>query len=311
MFEKIKSILFGVAVGDALGVPVEFMGRGALEENPVIDMRAYGSHNQPKGTWSDDSSMTFCLVESLIKGYDLEDIANNFVKWCYEDYWTPHGQVFDIGIGTQKAIDRVMNKSFPVEVCGGMSEMDNGNGSLMRIAPLAIYLKGMDIQKRYELIQQVSSITHGHIRSVIGCFIYIELILELMEGKDKVVAYQSMKKTGALFLEKIDVNKSEIQQYKKILHDDIREYPQSTLKGSGYVVESLEASLWCFLTSDSYKEAVLKAVNLGQDTDTTGAITGGLAGLYFGYDTIPIDWVDVIAKKEEILNLCKRFEKSI
>ncbi|WP_306783611.1 O-acetyl-ADP-ribose deacetylase [Flavobacterium poyangense] len=167
---RIKSGLFGIAVGDALGVPVEFESRDYLKENPVSEMMGYGTHSQPIGTWSDDSSLAFCLAESLCKGYDLSDIAKNFVKWYGGELWTPHGKVFDIGIATRSAIHNIGRGHSP-ELCGGFEEKDNGNGSLMRILPLVFYLqKENDIEVIYKKVKEVSSITHAHFRSVFACF---------------------------------------------------------------------------------------------------------------------------------------------
>jgi ADP-ribosyl-[dinitrogen reductase] hydrolase len=144
MLDKINASLIGLAVGDALGVPVEFYDRDRLKKDPVSTMRAFGSWNQPKGTWSDDSSLTFCLAESLTKGYDLNDIANNFILWRQEGFWGAHHKVFDIGGATRFAIDRLL-KGTPPTLSGGMMADDNGNGSLMRIFPLLFYIKDLPI----------------------------------------------------------------------------------------------------------------------------------------------------------------------
>lgn len=148
--EEIKSVLFGVAVGDALGVPVEFNSRQTISKNPVTDMTGYGTYNLPAGTWSDDSSLTFCLAEALTKDFDLNTIGQNFVKWYHENYWTPRGNVFDIGIATRQAISLLAQGEKP-ELAGGFDERDNGNGSLMRILPLLFYIKDKPINERYAL----------------------------------------------------------------------------------------------------------------------------------------------------------------
>lgn len=137
--KQIKSALLGVAVGDALGVPVEFKSRQEISQNPVTTMIGYGTHNQPPGTWSDDSSLTFCLAEALTNDFCLDEIGQNFVKWYNENYWTPNGEVFDIGGTTKQAILRIAKGENP-ELAGSSKETDNGNGSLMRILPLLFYL---------------------------------------------------------------------------------------------------------------------------------------------------------------------------
>ena len=307
---QIKSAILGLATGDALGVPVEFKSKSALQANPVTDMMGFGTHQQPAGTWSDDSSLTFCLMESLCNGYDLEDLSQKFQAWKYEAYWTPHGKVFDIGISTAEAITRLKEGVNPI-VAGGMEESSNGNGSLMRILPLAFHLQTEnDIQVRYQKVKEVSSLTHAHFRSVFACFVYIEFTLQLLDGNDAQSAYTNTKKVINAFVKENGFNPLEIKLFNRVLQSDISTFPNEGILGSGYVLHSLEASLWCLLTSTSYAETVLKAVNLGQDTDTTGAIAGGLAGLLYGENSIPIDWLDKLAKKSEIVSLCERFYPS-
>ena len=172
-YNVIKSALFGLSVADALGVPVEFKSRAYLKSNPVTNMFGFGSHNQPIGTWSDDSSLAFCLADSLCNSYDLKDIAHKFLQWRNEEIWTPHGKIFDIGIATHEAINRIESGQSPSS-CGGYEEKDNGNGSLMRIMPLVFHLQNeTDLEKIFEITKAVSSITHAHFRSVLACFIYI------------------------------------------------------------------------------------------------------------------------------------------
>lgn len=308
---KIRSGLFGVAVGDALGVPVEFKSREYLRENPVLEMIGFGTHHQPAGTWSDDSSLAFCLAESLCKGFDLNDIAANFLKWFSEDIWTPHGKVFDIGIATRHAIHNI-GKGYQADLCGGFSEGDNGNGSLMRILPVIFYLKNEnDIEVIYQRVKEVSSITHAHFRSVFACFVYVIYGLEILKGKDKIDAYKQMKSIVSDFLKTKEFNPIEVQLFEKVLKNNIVEYDEDKIFSSGYVLHSLEASLWCFLNSNSYKETVLKAVNLGEDTDTTAAIAGGLAGIYYGIDNIPKIWIEEIARKEDIEELGQKLSSKL
>ena len=308
---KIKSGLLGVAIGDALGVPVEFKSRTYLKENPVTEMFGFGTHHQPLGTWSDDSSLAFCLAESLSKGFDLNDIAKNFVRWYNADLWTPHGKVFDIGIATTHAILNI-SKGHQPDLCGGFSEQDNGNGSLMRILPLVFYLQNeKDVEVIYQKVKAVSSITHAHFRSIFACFIYVIYCLEILKEKDKFDAYKGMQNVLSKFLENKSFNPEEIQLFDKVLKTDISKYDESEIQSSGYVLHSLEASIWCFLNSDSYEETVLKAVNLGEDTDTTGAIAGGLAGIYYGIDGIPKKWIENLVRVDDIKDLAERLAKKL
>lgn len=307
----IKSGLLGLAIGDALGVPVEFKSRISLKQNPVVDMMGYMSWNQPPGTWSDDSSLTFCSVESLCKGFDIEDMAIIFVKWMQEGYWGAHNKVFDIGGTTRYSLARIV-KGDSAKHSGNFFEEDNGNGSLMRILPLVFYLQNeKDIETIYQKVKEVSSITHAHFRSVFACFIYVIYCLEIFKEKDKMEAYKGMRNILEFFLKDKKFNPNEIQLFERILQNDIFEYPENEILSSGYVLHSLEASLWCVLNSNSYEETVLKAVNLGGDTDTTGAIAGGLAGIYYGIDNIPKKWIENLVRANDIKDLAEKLSKNI
>jgi ADP-ribosyl-[dinitrogen reductase] hydrolase len=302
LLEKIKSTLFGVAVGDALGVPHEFSSAQVLRENPVTDMVGYGTYDLPPGTWSDDSSLTFCLAESLCSGFNTDHMGELFVRWYYQDYWTATGHVFDIGIGTRNALYKIKNGT-KAEFAGGQDEKDNGNGSLMRILPLVFAIQNLPIEERFGRTRQVSAITHGHIRAVMACFYYLEFAKQLIEGKSKFDIYKDLQISIPSFFEKIGIAGSEIAYFDRLLKANIADLPFTEIRSGGYVIETIEASIWCLLTTDNYKDAVLKAVNLGHDTDTTAAITGGLAGLLYGFDEIPEEWVEKLARVWEIEQL--------
>lgn len=309
----VKDVLLGVAVGDAVGVPFEFKFRSQLKESPATDMVGHGSHNQPAGTWSDDSSLTFCLAETLAAEYDLQKLANRFVNWKENGYWTPHGEVFDIGIATSVAIHELYRGKQPV-MAGGDTEDSNGNGSLMRILPLLFYIKDLNISERFQHVKEVSSLTHRHIRSIIACFIYLEYALQLLDRKSKADALNEMQKAVKIFFENTDVPQAEINRFHRVLSikvdnfdiEHLAELSESEISSSGYVVNTLEAALWCILNTDNYSAAVLQAVNLGNDTDTTAAVAGGLAGLIYGWESIPHEWILKLAKRKEIESLCER-----
>jgi ADP-ribosylglycohydrolase len=309
-----RAALLGLAVGDALGVPVEFIGREARRRDPVVNMRAYGTHHQPAGTWSDDSSLTFCLAETLATGYDLVDAAQRFVRWQDEAYWTAHGRVFDIGIATAEALQCLRRGRKP-EQAGGSGEYSNGNGSLMRILPLVFNIKDLPVAKRFQKVREVSSITHAHIRSIMACFIYTELARELLAGSDKLAAYSAMQQTVNSFFQVEGIGgELELRQFHRILENPYGDFDtqllitckEADIKSSGYVVHTLEAALWCLLTHDTYAATVLAAVNLGDDTDTTGAVAGGLAGLAYGEAAIPAEWLAVLARRSDIEDLAAR-----
>jgi ADP-ribosyl-[dinitrogen reductase] hydrolase len=300
-------VLLGISIGDALGVPVEFKSRKEIAKNPINGMIGYGTYNLPPGTFSDDSSLTFCLAEGLTQEFDLNKIAKNFVKWYHQNYWTPYGNVFDIGNTTRESIFRLSGGARP-DLAGSFDEDSNGNGSLMRILPLVFYIKDKPINERFEITKQISSITHGHIRSVIACFYYLEFAKQLIETKNKFEIYRNLQTEVSDFLNSTSINKSEISLFDRLLTRNIYELSESTIFSSGYVICTLEASIWCLMTTNNYMEATLKAVNLGKDTDTTGAVTGGLATILYGYDSIPKTWLKHLARKDDIIDLAKRLE---
>jgi ADP-ribosyl-[dinitrogen reductase] hydrolase len=303
--DQIKSLLFGVALGDALGVPVEFMSREEIREDPVTDMRGYGTYNLPAGTFSDDSSLTFCLAEALLSEFDLTTIGNTFVKWYHYNYWTARGSVFDIGHTTRVAIDRLAEGVKP-SLAGCYDASDNGNGALMRIAPLVFYVFDKPLSERFALARQVSAMTHGHLRSVIACFYYLEFAKQLLEKKNKFDIYQNLQGLVTDHLEELCIDKVELGLFDRLLKQNVFEVQEEDISSTGYVLHTLEASIWTLLSTNDYEAAVLKAVNLGDDTDTTGSVTGALAGLLYGVEEMPSNWLAQIARREDIENLAIR-----
>lgn len=306
---KTLSGLMGLCVGDALGVPVEFTSRAERVKSPVTTMLGYGTWNQPPGTWSDDSSLSFCLAECLCRGYSLDAIANSFWRWYKEAYWTPRGDVFDIGQTTHTAIMRLKQGVVPHQA-GGKVENSNGNGSLMRILPMAYCHRSLTLAELLARVHDVSAITHAHARSQMACGIYISIAVALLEGADLQTAYlqalqdiQTIYSVREFLLEK--------PHFGRVFSGEIAKVPVEEINSGGYVIDTLESSLWCLLNSSSYSEAVLKAVNLGGDTDTTAAVTGGLAGIYYGVENIPQKWMNQIARKHDIIYLAERFTRAV
>ncbi|MBR8833082.1 MAG: ADP-ribosylglycohydrolase family protein [Stigonema ocellatum SAG 48.90 = DSM 106950] len=306
----IKSGLMGVCVGDALGVPVEFTSRTERIKSPVTSMVGYGTWNQPPGTWSDDSSLTFCLAESLCSGFSLHAIAHSFWRWYNQAYWTAHGEVFDVGNTTRTAIMR-LEEGVPPQEAGGTSEHSNGNGSLMRILPMAFCHETLNFPELISRTHQVSCITHAHLRSQIACGTYISIAVSLLEGTDSLLAayLQGLRLISSIYSS--SEYASEMPHFARVFSGNIAQLPVEDIRSSGYVVDTLEASLWCLLNSSSYAQAVLKAVNLGGDTDTTAAVTGGLAGIHYGVENIPQEWIEQIARKQEIMDLATRLAKKL
>lgn len=307
--------IMGLTVADALGVPVEFRTREELKENPVMEMRSFGTYNQPQGTWSDDTSMTLALVDSLLEGLDYGDIMDKFVSWFDEGAYTPHGEAFDIGNTTRESIERYKRGIAPLE-SGGDGERDNGNGSLMRILPLVFYLQsiyGTDFQARDEVfhtIHEVSSLTHKHKRSLIACGIYISIAGNLIRASLESGIKSGIRSAMDYYRGQEDFQ-SELEHFARLEDRNFKKLPEKEIKSGGYVVDTLEAAIWCLLNTEDYQSAVLKAVNLGSDTDTVAAVVGGLSGIYYGYGAIPGDWIEAIVKREYIEELSKDLYKSL
>ncbi len=303
---RVLDAVMGFCVGDALGVPVEFRTREELAGNPVKGMLSGGAHGQPAGTWSDDSSLTLCLMDSLLAGYDVEDIGLKFQMWFYGNLWTPHGEVFDAGITTRYAIEK-LRAGMSALNSGPDDENSNGNGSLMRVLPLVFFLKNYPDNDKFRITEEVSGITHGHLRSKIACSFYVQSGINILEGLDPENAF---KAAGSL-ISKVYGDMgcgNELKLFSRVFSSSLKGESANTLKSDGYVLHTLESAVWSMLNSSSYREAVLSAVNLGYDTDTTAAVTGGLAGLYYGIENIPDEWINAIAGRDDIFDLCSRFE---
>ncbi len=305
MCAAIKAAVFGHAIGDALGVPVEFASRERLFRFPVTDMLAYGSHNVPAGTWSDDTSMTLCTLESLAQTgkIDLNDMMDRFAMWANSGYMTPSGKMFGIGRSTLHAVAEY-SRNHSVDGCGGRSERDNGNGSLMRILPVILYQHFSAGHTAYgdteiEEIQSVSALTHAHPRSAMACGIYAFVVNEVLEKNSMASVEIGIEKAKDYYAEH-----PEYPAFIRLFSGALRKADVTEIKSSGYVVDTLEAAVWCVLTTDSYRNCVLKAVNLGDDTDTIAAIAGGLAGLLYGFDAIPEAWVSRLALRQKLEDMC-------
>ncbi|HEX2949643.1 MAG TPA: ADP-ribosylglycohydrolase family protein [Armatimonadota bacterium] len=304
--DRVLGGLWGAIVGDALGVPVEFTSREERRRDPITGMRGYGTHQQPLGTWSDDSSLLLCTVEALCeKDYSVERLAKFFLAWQDHGYWTPYGTVFDIGIATNTALSR-MRCGIAPEEAGGAGERDNGNGSLMRILPVALRYVDKPIEEMLFMAHRISALTHRHPRSQMACGLYCCLVKGLLYGLTPLEAYRFMVDQGQRCYGSAPFY-SEYGHFARVLSGKLADLLETDIASSGYVVHTLEASVWCLLTCESYEETVLKAVNLGEDTDTTGCVAGGLAGVHYSFPSIPQSWVDVIARKDNIDELIEAF----
>ena len=269
----LRDAVYAVAVGDALGVPVQFRERDTFH---VDIMTGYGTDNKPPGTWSDDTSLTLATCMSIKEsgGVDISLMRTYFLKWYEKGEFTPFGEAFDVGATTRQALETGV----------GLTDIrSNGNGSLMRIVPLAFLPR---ISKKD--IEAVSAITHGHRIAKDACIIYVTIAQALLQGATLPEAiHEGMKgNKNPLFehLPEVGMRKRE------------------EIKSTGYVVDTLYASIWSLLQTDNLKDALLTAVNLGDDSDTTAAVTGGLGGILYGCESIPSEWLNKLKRKDIIEN---------
>ena len=272
--------IIGHAVGDAMGFPTEFSKREELLKNPVLEMIDSPDVGQPAGSWSDDTAMEIATIDSFIqkKCFDYKDIMDKWVKWISKSEYTPTGVAFDIGRTCLKAIKKYCNGTAPLQ-CGATSMNENGNGSLMRILPVALYAysKNLDDISIRKLTNEVSSLTHAHEVSRLGCYIYVQFIICLLKGYTKEDAYKHIQ----------------------------------NLDYSSYDMNSINLYIRIFMNAQHYKEAIIASTNIGGDTDTIGAIVGSMAGIYYGFESIPSNWLDKLQRKEYLMELASEFERCI
>ena len=304
----ISAVIYGLVVGDALGVPVEFEKRDTYS---IIDMVGYGTYNQPPGTWSDDTSLTLALMEHLGEKSDLSILIDKFVSYR-DGYLTPFGYCFDIGIATNKAIERYLSGISP-EVCGGKDERSNGNGALMRISPLVFLLiKMSNLINQVKVIKKYTTVTHGHPRSIVASIIYFFLLKDMLFNDSLPEVLDSVQiKLEEIFSQNSEYWEEYENHFKEIFDEEFYHKSREEIKSTGYVVDTLKACLWCIGTTNSFKDAVLKAVNLGEDTDTIGAITGTLAGAKYSFESIPKEWIEKLVNKALIEEKCEQLFNGI
>ena len=304
IWQVLESSTLGFAIGDAMGVPVEFVSRKELLKKPVTKMLGHGSHDVPPGTWSDDTSMVLATMASLVhkKGFDPNDLADFFCKWLNEAAFTATDEIFDIGTTTKYALLRYYHNDVDATTCGATGRNENGNGSLMRMLPLALYsyIKKVDVLK---LVTEASSITHAHEISILGCYLYVCYVHFLLETNQPDQAF--------LLLQKISLSlfsKEARDAYHRLLSPDFLKLELEDISSTGYVVDTLEATIWVFHHTTDFKSAIIGAINLGDDTDTIGALVGSLAGIYYGSRSFPPAWKKALLRKEKILDLCYELE---
>ena len=301
-----KASVLGFVIGDTMGVPVEFLSREELAHNPVTSMLGFGSHHVEAGTWSDDTSMTLGTMKAIADAgtINYQYMMDNFASWANDGEFTVDGVVFDMGITCREAIlnyERTQCK--PIEA--GLKEIfNNGNGSLMRMLPIALYChyRNTPDQEVRELVNNVSSLTHAHEISRLGCYLYVAYTMFLLNGESIESAYAKM-----LQLDLTGYSEESINNYSKILNGQLKALSINEIESTGYVVHSLEASLWVLLNTSSFKQAIIDSINLGNDTDTIGAITGSMAAIIYGMDELPEEWLNAIRNKEYLFEIIDAF----
>jgi ADP-ribosyl-[dinitrogen reductase] hydrolase len=284
----VRTAVYGHLVGDAIGVPYE--GSHASEIG-TVELRGYGAHNQPPGTWSDDGALMLALLDSLKhNGFDPEDQGRRFLDWADRGAYTPDGTVFDIGGATGRALARLRAGTRAIDA-GGTDDNDCGNGSLMRILPIALLDPKADAATLVERACLSSRVTHGHPRCQVACALYVLIARALLDGeRDRSAA--------------LDASVSRLRELSTPAHASaLAELMAWTGRsGRGFVVDSFWSAWDAFALSGSYRETIQHAVGYGHDTDTTAAIAGGLAGLYWGADEeaggIPAEWLRALRGKE-------------
>ena len=276
--------LLGLAVGDAVGTTLEFKPRGSF--TPIDDMVGGGPFNLPPGAWTDDTSMALCLATSLVacNGFDAADQMARYCDWMQNGYLSSIGHCFDIGNATAAALRRYLASGDPFS--GSTDRFSAGNGSIMRLAPIPIFYLGDD-EKVWYFSAESSRTTHGAVECIDACRLFGHILHRALGGATKDdLLHREMQ------LESATIVALSRGSYLTKTRDQI--------KGSGYVVESLEAALWCFAQSDNFRDAVLLAANLGDDADTTAAIVGQIAGAHYGRAGIPVAWLDRLVMRAEI-----------
>lgn len=284
-----RGCLLGLAVGDAVGTTVEFKSRGTFP--PLVDMVGGGPFGLKPGQWTDDTSMALCLATSLVekKGFDPADQMQRYLRWYDDGYLSSNGRCFDTGNLTRAAFERYRASGDPFS--GSKNEMSAGNGSLMRLAPVALfYAPDQSLAAFYA--GESSRTTHAANECIDACKLFAKMLVTALESHDKSAILLSNKTE--------DITSAKILAIANGAYQDKQE---SQIDGSGYVVESMEAALWCFLKTDSFADAVLKAANLGNDADTTAAICGQIAGAFYGRAGIPTRWLDKLTMQAEITTL--------
>ena len=292
--QRYQGCLLGLAVGDAVGTTLEFCRPGSFE--PITDMVGGGPFNLQPGQWTDDTSMALCLAHSLLhtSGFDPRDQMERYCAWRKEGYMSSNGRCFDIGVTVSEAISQFLNTGEPF--AGSTNPFSAGNGSLMRLAPVAMYYSP-DLELVLQYSGESSRTTHGARECIDACRYFGMLLHSAFAGMDK-----------AGLLAQSDYS-PETKKVQAIQRGEYLQKDRAQIKGTGYVIDCLEAALWCFAHTDNFRDAILAAANLGDDADTTAAVCGQIAGAFYGVDGIPESWREKITMLDDILELSEQLNK--
>lgn len=277
--------------------------------DPALDMVSGGTYGLPVGTWSDDTTMILCTLDKLDESRDYEAIMDAFVDWQENGAYTPYGECFDIGTTTWSALRNYKLSRSPAEA-GLCDERSNGNGSLMRIIPAALFAAAHELptEEAIVLSDTLSALTHAHRRSLVGCGIFTCVALALLKKPDKSAVAEGIATAGFYYTATRDPKtRRELPHYARVLGKDFAALPEEEIRSSGYVVDTLECALWCLMNTEDYRSCILKAVNFGKDTDTAACVAGALAGLLYGWEGIPTAWREGLANRKMLDDVADRF----
>lgn len=312
--------IMGVIVGDALGSPAQFRWREELRQHPITDMVYCDIFRMPAGSFTDDGSLTLANLDSIVecKGYNLKDVADKYVEWLENGKYTPFGTAYDIGHGCEEGIETYEHYKDPT-TSGSDKDRNNGNGSLMRTMPICLY--AYELQKRVctsdneviQMIHEVSGITHRHLRAQMACGLYFYMVKSILDNKGfgrglslKDCLQQGID-AGLTYYGNDIRNLTEMAYFGRLFDlNELMDTQEDKIETGGYVIDTIEAVVYNLITTISFEECLLQAVNMGGDADTVGAIAGGLAGLYYGYEEIPESWVSKIQRREYIEEMCMK-----
>lgn len=295
--DRCRGCLLGLAVGDSIGAAVEFKAPGTFE--PVTGYRAGGPHGLKAGQWTDDTSMALALADSIGSvGWDLNDQARRYLDWRKHGTYSVNGRCFDIGITTANSLHR-FEQTGDARTSGPIFEQTSGNGSIMRLAPVPIAYRELypqQISRLAELCRESSLPTHRSPDCLSACAYFGIVLAGLLRGESREQVLRSDWPPRQQLLDDYLAG----DKIRAVALGSFREKSPPAIRGSGYVVHSLEAALWAFWNADTFEDAVLRAANLGEDADTTAAVAGQLAGAHWGETGIPRHLLDGLDRKDLI-----------